>query len=187
MAVIGPVLPGEIGIEFPVRRPEPTVANRRVGIECALEIDLPAGRVKDSQYGKDVCVDGRRSQEELEGYGTGDLGFTFQWSGHEGNPVTDGREGDVALLGDRFRLKHMPGGVEIELGPLGTGDGPLILVTLDELVHVPDLELDRRLLVPTVVDPLLKIVEKAELQLAAIVGIEMGPVLQAVHLEPLLI
>jgi hypothetical protein len=81
----------------------------------------------------------------------------------------------------------VPGRVEVELGPLGPGDGPLVLVTLDELVDMPDLELDRRLLVPAVVDPLQKVVEKAELQLAAIVGIEMGSVLQAVLLEPLLL
>ena len=49
------------------------------------------------------------------------------------------------------------------------------------------LELHRRLLVPAVFLAVQKIIEEAQLQLAAVVGVEMGPMLDAVDFEPFLL
>ncbi len=52
---------------------------------------------------------------------------------------------------------------------------------------MPDLKLHRGLPIPAIVDPLEKIVEEAQLQFAAIVGVEVSPMLQPMDLQPLLL
>src|SRR5258706_13668013 len=69
------------------------------------------------------------------------------------------------------------------LGPMGARDRPFVLVALDELVDMPHLQLDARLLRPIAL-ALEEVVEEAQLELAAIVGIEVRPVLDAMRLEP---
>ncbi len=75
-------------------------------------------------------------------------------------------------------------GVEIELRPFRALERPFVLGALDELVDVAHLQQHARLPVEAVVLAVQEMVEEAQLQLAAIVGVEMGPVLDAVHLEP---
>ena len=55
---------------------------------------------------------------------------------------------------------------------------------LDEAIDVPDLQLDLRLILPVALLALQEVIEEAQLQLAAVVGIEVRPVLDAVRLEP---
>ncbi len=50
-----------------------------------------------------------------------------------------------------------------------------------------DLQLDVRLLVPAVLLAVQEMVEEPQLQLAAVVGVEMRPVLDAVHFQPLVL
>ncbi len=50
-----------------------------------------------------------------------------------------------------------------------------------------DLELHLRLFLPAAFLAVEEMVEELQLQLAAVVGVEMGPVLDAVHLEPFLL
>jgi hypothetical protein len=81
---------------------------------------------------------------------------------HEGCPfVVHSLVCELGLVRNRPSLQHTPGWVEVESGPLGMGQRPLVLVALHELVQVPDLELDGGLLVPAVADPLEEIVEEA--------------------------
>jgi hypothetical protein len=74
--------------------------------------------------------------------------------------------------------------VEIELRPFGALERPFVLGTLHELVDVAHLQQHARLPVEAVVLAVQEMVEEAQLQLAPIVGIEVGPVLDAVHFEP---
>src|SRR6266511_542715 len=75
--------------------------------------------------------------------------------------------------------------MEVSLGPVRARDRPLALVTLDELVDVPHLELHARLPLP-VAPAFQEVIEEPELELAPIVGVEVRPVLDAMRLEPLL-
>ena len=59
-----------------------------------------------------------------------------------------------------------------------------MLGALDEAVDVTDLQLHRRLLVPAVLLAVQEMVEEAQLQFAAVIGVEMRPVLDAVDFEP---
>src|SRR5215470_14286575 len=87
----------------------------------------------------------------------------------------------AAVLGARARAARR---VEIELRPFGALEGPFVLGPLHELVDVAHLQQHARLPVETVVLAAQEMVEEAQLQLAPIVGIEVGPVLDAVHFEP---
>src|SRR5262245_25487934 len=74
-----------------------------------------------------------------------------------------------------------------EFSPLRALDRPLGLVPLDEAVDVAYLELHLRLAVPAVLLALQEMVEETLLQEAAVVRVEMGPVLDAVRFQPLLL
>ncbi|MNC84840.1 hypothetical protein D3C83_04080 [compost metagenome] len=76
----------------------------------------------------------------------------------------------------------------MELRPLRALERPLVLVALDEfLAGVAHLQRDARLPVPAVLPALEKIIEKALLQLHAVIGVERRPVRAAVRLQPLLL
>ncbi len=57
-------------------------------------------------------------------------------------------------------------------------------MALDELVDVAHLQADARFLVPAVLLAMQEIVEEAELQIAAVIGVEVRPVLDAVRFKP---
>src|SRR5215831_10046882 len=71
-----------------------------------------------------------------------------------------------------------------ELRPLGALERPFVLSALHELVDVTHLQLHARLPVEAVVLAMQEVIEEAQLQLATVIRVEMGPVLDAVHLEP---
>ena len=78
--------------------------------------------------------------------------------------------------------------VEVERGPDGAGQWPLVLAApLEFLARVADVELDPRSAIKSLVIALEKVIEKALLEIAPIGGVEVGPVGVAVGLEPLLI
>src|SRR5262249_117537 len=85
----------------------------------------------------------------------------------------------------RALLREGPGRrVEVELRPFRALGRPLGLGALDEPVDVTHLQEDAGLLVPAVLLAVQEIVEEFQLQRAPVVGVEMGPVLDAVDLEP---
>ena len=91
----------------------------------------------------------------------------------------------LRLAGERGLDQREVRRVEIELGPLGARNRPFILGALDErLAWMAHLQQHARLLAPAGVLALQEIVEELALQLAAVVGVEMRPVLDAVRLEP---
>ena len=83
--------------------------------------------------------------------------------------------------------ERVPGGIEVEFAPAGARDRPVGFVALDEFVDVAHLQQHARLPVEAVVLAAQEMVEEAQLQLAAIVGVEVGPVLDAVRLQPLVL
>ena len=84
-------------------------------------------------------------------------------------------------------VSAIAGRIEIELGPFGALDRPFVLGARDELVDVAHLQQHFRLLCPAVFLAVQEIVEEAQLLLAAVVGVEMRPVLDAVRLQPFLL
>src|ERR1700732_1617230 len=74
----------------------------------------------------------------------------------------------------------------MEARPCRARQRPFALVPLDESIDVADLKLHAPLLVPAGVLALEEMAEEALLQLHAVIGIELGPVLDAVRLEPFL-
>ena len=89
-------------------------------------------------------------------------------------------------LGDRLRRERSAGRVEVELRPACPRDRPRLLAPRDERsVDVADVQRHRRPLVPAVVGVREKTIQELPLDLAAVVGVVVRPVLEAVHLEPL--
>src|SRR5690242_20966934 len=77
--------------------------------------------------------------------------------------------------------------MQIELGPFRPRERPFALVPLDELLaRMADLQLHLRLARPAGVLTFEEMAEKALLQIDAVVGVEMRPVLDTVHLQPFL-
>src|SRR6185312_16696720 len=70
--------------------------------------------------------------------------------------------------------------------PVGARQRPFALVALDEAVDMAQLELHTRLLVPAGVLAFEEMAEEALLQAHAVIGIELGPMLDAMRLEPFL-
>src|SRR5262252_3924551 len=72
--------------------------------------------------------------------------------------------------------------------PFGARERPFVLGPLEEFfAGVADLQQHLRPLVPAVRLAVQEMIEERKLLLAAVVGVEMGPVLDAVRLEPLLL
>src|SRR4029453_17648323 len=87
-----------------------------------------------------------------------------------------------------LRPQRGVGRVQIERGPARPRQWPRVLVALDEtLAGVPYLKEDPGLLRPAGVLALEEVAEEPLLQAHAVVGVEVGPVLDAVHLEPLVV
>ncbi len=71
--------------------------------------------------------------------------------------------------------------------PLGASDGPFVLGAVDKVaVDGSHSQHHRGLAVPAVVDVFQEVVEKPFLQTDSVVGVELGPVLAAVDLQPFL-
>src|SRR2546425_2226418 len=81
----------------------------------------------------------------------------------------------------------MIGRIEKELRPARARDGPFALVALDETVDMAHLQLHAQLPVPAVLHALQMVIEEPLLERAAVVGVEVGPVLDAVRFEPLVL
>src|SRR5258708_37787092 len=77
--------------------------------------------------------------------------------------------------------------MEIIAGAFGALERAFFFSTLDEAVDVAHLQLHRRLLVPAVFLAVQEMIEEAQLQLTAVIRIEMRPMLDAMHFEPFLL
>lgn len=93
VAVVRSVGPSFRGVEFPVRRAQPALRERRVRVDGALEVDLapPVGR-EGLEGHEEVHVGGGRRGEELGGHGTREFGVVRQWGGVKGQAVLQGCE-----------------------------------------------------------------------------------------------
>src|SRR5687767_4460903 len=77
--------------------------------------------------------------------------------------------------------------MQVQRGPSGAGQGPLVLAAPFELLAgVTDVELDAWRAIESVVQALEQVIEEALLKVAPVRGVEVGPVSVAVRLEPLL-
>jgi hypothetical protein len=80
------------------------------------------------------------------------------------------------LKGKRHPLRQQE-----EFRPSGPRERPLVFVAQDEPVHVTNLELYRRLAIPTGLLSLQEVTKEALLQIDPVVGIELGPMRAAVN------
>ena len=170
-----------------MRRSEPALGDRRVRIDGALEHEfLQIGR-ESAQHDEQVGVAGGRGDEQLECRWACDLGFRLERRGEERYAVTHRIEAQGRRVGGPFLLQEPAARIEVESGPSGARERPFVLLPLDEPVRVPHLQAHARLPVPAVFPAVQEMIEEGELQLAAVVRIEVRPVLQAVRLEPFLL
>ena len=98
-------------------------------------------------------------------------------------------EGDLCrVFGGAIVTSFCASASQMEFRPLRARKRPIILVADDEFfTRVADIELNARLLVPTVAFAFEEIAEELLLQTDAVVGVVMRPVLDAVHFEPFLL
>ena len=86
------------GIELPVRSAQPALADRRLGVERALEGDFLAIGIENAQHREDVDVRRRGGHEELQRRGPGDLHLALERRHREGHALARRRVGDEALV-----------------------------------------------------------------------------------------
>ncbi len=77
--------------------------------------------------------------------------------------------------------------IKVEPGPLSPRKGPLVFEALNEGIDLSDLELDARVVRPSIIETFQEVVEEAFLEIAAVVGVEVRPMFESMHLEPLLL
>ena len=111
---------------------------------------------------------------------------SLRGSGQEGDPVAEGLVLDLPFFRHRFLAETAISRIEVELGPAGPGQGPLLFCSLDEAVNLSDLKLHLGLFSPIVFNPFQKVVEKPFLQGDPVPGIELRPVFYSMDLKPFL-
>ena len=162
--------------------------DRRVRVERALERDLLHVRREDAHDEKQVRVRRLRRHEELGRDRPGDLRLARQGRREKGHAVAQARVADAGVLPERLACEALVGRIQIELRPARARERPLALVTLEEfLPGMPHLQHDPRLPPPARVLALQEVAEELLLQRDAVVRVEVRPVLEAVHLQPLLL
>ena len=183
MRVVGPVRLAQCRVQLAVRGPQPALADRRMRVDRALEHHFPAIRRVDTEHDEDIGVRGIRRNPQRDRRRPGDLGFRGKRLRGKDKAVAKRVEIDGAA-GNRRPAQAHTARVGIELRPLGAGDRPLVLGPLDEFARPAHLQQHRRLPVPAIVLALEEMREEALLQIDAVIGIEFGPVLDAVNLQP---
>src|SRR5919199_3855095 len=94
----------------------------------------------------------------------------------------------LALIAGWLRAQRLIGRAEVVLRPLRPSEWPLLLAPEHEaLARVANVEQHWRFFIPAVVLALEKVVEKPLLELKAIVGIEVCPMLETMDFEPFLL
>jgi len=89
-------------------------------------------------------------------------------------------EGQLRADRGRFVREALARGIEMHRRPVRACDRPIGLGAIFEMVDVAHLQPHRRLAVPAVRLALEEVAEEALLDLHAVVGIEVRPVLEAV-------
>ena len=171
-----------------MRGPEPSLSDRRVRIERALEHDLSHVRGHYAHDQKEVGVRRLGRHVELGRDRARDLDLLRHGRREEGDALAEPVVGHAAPAGDGCPAQALVGRAQIELGPARARERPFLLVPLDELLTgVADLQHDLRLLLPSRVFALQEVAEELLLKGHTVVRVEVSPVLDAVHLEPLLL
>ena len=162
------------------------MCDRGVGVERTLENHLLHVTREQANHKEQISIFGFRGNEKFRRRGTGDLDLLLERSGEKGDPITKRLVGDIFRYGSRLRTEAMTLRVKIKFCPLGARERPFVLGPLNELfAHMPNLELDGRLLLPTCVLSFEKVAEKFLLKFHPVAGIKMGPMLKAMDLKPL--
>ena len=169
-----------------MRSPQPALGYRRVRVDRALEGDLAQVRSVNPEDQKQVGVRRGGGDKQLGRQRPGDLRFLASGAETKVRPVAQRLELQLGRILARVRATAVAGRVQIELGPLRARNRPLVFEALDELIEVADLQLHLGPLVPAVVLALEEMGEELFLNADAVVGVEVRPVLDAVHLEPFL-
>src|SRR5580704_493081 len=184
--VPGPVGQAALGVGGALRGPQPAHADHPGRVEAADERDVPAAGVQDAQGQEEVGVGGAGRHDEPGRGGPGDLGFLGERLGGERQAIAQGLEVRPGRAGGRRRGQGARAGIQVEPGPPGPGQRPLVfLALLEAAVDQPGVELDRWLAVPAGVLVVQEIAEEPLLQGHAVVGVKLGEVLVAVDLQPL--
>src|SRR6516165_7867505 len=156
-----------------------------MGIECALKHDLLHVRREYPQHHKNVCISSRRGDLQLDGHGSRDLDRRSHRFGDEGDAGAGRLKAYLAFNFGSFGSQFMPVGREMKLGPPRSRYRPLILMPYDELFSgMADIELNPRLLVPAILLSFEEITKEPLLQIDAVVGVIVRPVLDSVDLQP---
>src|SRR5579862_8367646 len=164
-----------------MRGAQPALPYGRMRIDCALEYDfLQIGR-KHAQHRKNIGVGRRGRHEKLQRTRTGNFRSLRQWRRQKGNAIAHRIEMYRRFLLGRLVGQRAVGEIEIEARPLSTLERPLVFGALDEAIDVTHLQLHWWPLIPTVLLAVQEVIKEAKLQVPAVVSVEMGPVLDAVH------
>src|SRR5262249_10736363 len=125
---------------------------------------------------------------ELGGERSRDLGLALEWRREERQAVPEAGVARLAVAGRRLADEALLAWIQIEPCPLGARQRPFALGALDEaLARVTNLEQHPGLLRPPGVLALQEVPEEFLLEGHAVIRVEVRPVLDAVHLEPLLV
>src|SRR6266542_1944194 len=186
MRVVGPIGRGKLAVELAMRGAQPALSDRRERMERYLEHHLVKLGGERWLHDKKVGIAGRGGHEQLCGRRAGDLGLLRQRRRQEGEAVAQRIATRFSLPCRRRCPERMLGRIEIKLRPLGARQRPFVLLARNELVQVAHLQQHARLPAPAALDALEKMIEELALQLAAVIGIKMRPMLDAVRLQPFL-
>src|SRR5215469_11295533 len=188
MGVPGPVGEAAHRVCLAMRSAQPAKASTAARILAADECHVVARRIEYSQRQEQIGIGGRRRNSQMGHCGTGDLESMVERRGPECQAVSEGSEGSAALNGVRLQGETTAGNIQIELRPPSPGERPFALGPLLEAAIDPAyLQEHRRLVCPAGVLAFEEVPEESLLEADTVVGIELHPVLQAVHLEPLLL
>ena len=109
-----------------------------------------------------------------------------RWMKLAGEAMALGVEARGAALRAGRGLQLLPQRLQVQFLPVRVGQGPVGALAFLKTIDMAHLQTHRRLLVPSVGFAFEEVAEKFLLNRDAVVGVEMRPVFQAVHLQPLL-
>jgi hypothetical protein len=159
-----------------------------MGVHGGREGHVGARRILHPEGQEQVGIGGGRGDRQAGGGRAGQFGVLLEGVGPQREPVAHRLERPLLLaLGRFWRQLPLPE-VEVQLGPAGLRDRPARGGAFSECpVHAADPESDWRLAVPAGFLAFEEVAEEPLLEADAVVGVQLDPVLQAVHLEPLLL
>ena len=175
-------------IGLAVRGAQPTQCDRGARVVRPDERHLDALRIKDPQRQKNIGVGGVAGQAQPGRDRPRDLHGLSQRTSGKRQAFGAGVVGELGFGLGLGRVQAHAVGVQVVAGPLGAGQGPLVLTAPDKgLAWVADVELHPRGLIPAVVFALEEMAKETLLQGQAVIRIKVRKVGVAVDLEPFLL